>query len=229
MHPLQLPIAAAVLLLASESVAVAHVRLLSLPSRYGDQQKQGPCGITSGERTANVTSFDPGATLTLRWNEFIEHPGHFRISFDADGDDDFVDPATADELNAAPSVLIDGIGDRASGGDYEQDLTLPDLECERCTLQLIQVMTDKPPYGDGNDIYYQCADLVLRSSAGGGGADAGADDNGDPDVTDPGDRTAGCAAGGGTAAPPVLLLCLLVLTRRFRHHFHPPDGAAPER
>jgi hypothetical protein len=26
-------------------------------------------------------------------------------------------------------------------------------------------MSDKPPYGDGNDMYYQCADLVLSADA----------------------------------------------------------------
>ncbi|MCA9560948.1 MAG: hypothetical protein KC583_20510, partial [Myxococcales bacterium] len=42
-------------------------------------------------------------------------------------------------------------------------VTLPDVECDNCTLQVIQVMFDKPPQtSPGNDLYYQCADLVLR-------------------------------------------------------------------
>lgn len=42
-------------------------------------------------------------------------------------------------------------------------MQLPDVECDNCTLQAIQVMYDKPPYvTPGNDLYYQCADLVLR-------------------------------------------------------------------
>ncbi len=46
-------------------------------------------------------------------------------------------------------------------------ITLPNEPCPACTLQLIQVMQDKPPWGDGNDIYYQCADLVIEAGAGG--------------------------------------------------------------
>ena len=57
---------------------------------------------------------------------------------------DFVDPAGFDDLNSAPSVLVDGIADKA-GGDYAYDITIPNVECTNCTLQVIQVMTDKPP------------------------------------------------------------------------------------
>jgi hypothetical protein len=62
--------------------------------------------------------------------------------------------------------LLDGIPDTPGGGQSSVTVTLPDVECERCTLQVIQVMDDKPPYMvPGNDIYYQCADLVLRRAA----------------------------------------------------------------
>jgi hypothetical protein len=121
----------------------------------------------------NVTVLEPGASLTVTWDEYVDHPGHFRISFDADGDDDFVDPPClsgcntrnpAIELYSNDTVLLDGIADTI-GGQSSASVTLPDVECERCTLQVIQVMYDKPPYvSPGNDIYYQCADLVLRRS-----------------------------------------------------------------
>src|SRR5687767_5344915 len=54
-------------------------------------------------------------------------------------------------------------------------ITLPNMTCENCTLQLIQLMTDKPPYtvdATSDDIYFQCADIALR---GPGGTDAGTD------------------------------------------------------
>ena len=44
-------------------------------------------------------------------------------------------------------------------------ITLPNMTCENCTLQVIQMMTDKTPYGDGNDLYFQCADIALRTNA----------------------------------------------------------------
>ncbi len=146
--------------------ARAHITLLD-PQPRTESQKVGPCGLANDPKPDSaVAVFEPGQTITVRWTETINHPGHFRISFDPDGQDDFVDPASFDDFNSAPSVLLDNIADTASGGISEVEVTLPDVTCERCTLQVIQVMTDKPPYGDGNDLYYQCADIALRASGG---------------------------------------------------------------
>lgn len=156
--------------------AGAHLGLESPTSRYGPNVlKEGPCGVPGGQRSNNVTVLEPGASIEVVWDEYVDHPGHFRIAFDADGDDDFVDPPCLSgcnsrtpeiELYSRASVLLDGIADTPRGGEGSAMVTLPDIECERCTLQVIQVMYDKPPYViPGNDIYYQCADLVLRRSA----------------------------------------------------------------
>lgn len=156
--------------------AAAHIGLRYPPSRYGDLVlKKGPCGAAGGTRSANVTELEPGARIEVVWDEYVDHPGHFRIAFDIDGDDDFVDPACLSgcdtrapvvETYSNATVLLDGIADTPGGGQSSAAVTLPDLECDRCTLQVIQVMYDKPPYVvPGNDIYYQCADLVLRRDA----------------------------------------------------------------
>jgi Copper acquisition factor BIM1-like len=156
--------------------AAAHIGLRYPPSRYGDSiLKEGPCGLAGGARSQNVTELQSGASVEVTWDEYVNHPGHFRISFDPDGDDDFADPVCLSgcdtrtpefELYSNASVLLDGIADTPSGGLSSAVVTLPDIECDRCTLQVIQVMYDKPPYtSPGNDIYYQCADLVLRRSA----------------------------------------------------------------
>lgn len=181
--------------------ARAHLGLVSPPSRYGTTVlKYPPCGMTGGTRSTNVTVYEPGQTIEIVWDEYVDHPGHYRIAFDADGDDDFVDPATMMELDSNEAVLLDGIPDRdvtAGDSEYRVSVTLPDVECERCTLQVIQVMYDKPPYTiPGNDIYYQCADIVLRRT----GVDAGpsASDAG-PDV-DSGSRPAPDAGGGARDA-----------------------------
>lgn len=159
--------------LALVGPAVAHLDLEYPPSRYGDAVlKEGPCGRAGGGRSATVTELASGSQVRVVWNEYVDHPGHFRIAFDADGDDDFVDPvclsgcatrAPEIALYGDPSVLLDGIADTPEGGEGSAVVTLPDVECERCTLQVIQVMYDKPPFvTPGNDIYYQCADLLLR-------------------------------------------------------------------
>jgi hypothetical protein len=170
--------------------ASAHLGLTSPVSRYGPNVlKQGPCGVLGGERSDNVTVFEPGQTILVRWEEYVNHPGHYRIAFDPDGDDDFVDPASMDEFYSNDTVLLDGIEDHA-GDDpyYEVSVQLPNIECERCTLQVIQLMYDKPPYVvPGNDIYYQCADLALRCS------------DGSTECGDPGSPNGAAGNGGGAA------------------------------
>lgn len=146
--------------LAISSSASAHIELLSHPSRETNQ-KQGPCGVTGSVRGSNVTVAQSGSTLHVEWHESVDHPSHFRISFDADGDDAFADPASYDDRFTNDAVLIDGISDKA-GGVFAADVVLPDIACDHCTLQLIQVMYDKGPYAVGtNDNYYRCIDLTL--------------------------------------------------------------------
>jgi hypothetical protein len=189
--------------------ASAHLDLTAPVSRYGpDVLKTGPCGISGGERSDNISYYEPGETIEVRWVEYIDHPAHYRIAFDQDGDDDFVDPATMTELYSNDAVLLDGIEDKGPADQgYAVTVTLPDVTCDNCTLQVIQVMYDKPPYTTpGNDIYYQCADLVLRE---GGSADAG---TGIDAGTNPSDGSGCHAAKGGVAGfgllPAVLVLWL---------------------
>jgi hypothetical protein len=172
----------------SAGPAAAHIQLISPVQRHADQ-KVGPCGIGADDmRGPDVTVFAPGETIVVSWTETVEHPGHFRISFDADGHDDFVDPASYDDYYSNAAVLVDEIADKPAGL-YEVEVTLPDIECDSCTLQVVQVMTDKPPYQIGtNDLYYQCADISLV------GAPQGTSTG--PDTTTTGDTdTAGETAG----------------------------------
>ena len=199
--------------------AYAHVQLM-YPTQRTTSQKQGPCGVTNGLRGDVVTTLAPGSTITVTWDETVNHPGHFRISFDVDGDDDFVNPASYTDLYTNESVMVDDIIDTPGGGISGYTITLPDIECDNCTLQMVQVMTDKPPYGDGNDLYYQCADLVLQSGAQ-PPPDAGAPAAGSDAGIDPGPSSGGPVSGGCASSDPdlaamwVILLAALVLRRRY--------------
>ena len=82
----------------------------------------------------------------------------FRISFDAVGDDDF--PTSFDELAGDESLIEDDLfyhETAGPGGLYDYELTLPDQECENCTLQFIQVMEDRMP----PTLYFNCLDIRL--------------------------------------------------------------------
>jgi len=156
-------------LLALPATARAHIELSEPKPRYEDL-KYGPCGKgTPGDaRSKRVTSYKPGATITVRWTETIGHPGHYRIAFDPDGQR-FTDPSSFTDTAPRQYVLVDDIADKTGTQDYEQTITLPSTPTQNGTLQVIQVMTDKAPYGDGNDLYYQCADIVLDPAAPDGG------------------------------------------------------------
>jgi hypothetical protein len=148
--------------------ASAHVRLESPASRYGDEMKVRPCGLGGGQRTTRVTTVRPGQVVTMVFDEFIDHPGYFRIAFDPAGDAALGPPIWNGAAFVNPqnvSVLLDHIENPPGPTHGEVPVTLPDIECDGCTLQLIQVMTDKPPFDGLDDFYYQCADLRLSRTA----------------------------------------------------------------
>lgn len=198
--PLRRAIAAAALLCALP--AGAHVRLLSPASRYGDEMKFGPCGRLGGVRSANVSTFAPGAVITVSFDELIDHPGYYRIAFDPSGDLALApptwDPGSSTWSNpAGVQVLADRIPDAAGGLTRAAlQVTLPDVECDGCTLQLIQVMTDKPPFDGLDDFYFQCADLLLARAPGG------------PPPAPPSTSTpsGGCGTTGAAGGGPLLLV-----------------------
>jgi hypothetical protein len=152
--------------------AERHVCLVFPVPRVGadctarSPQKVGPCGVA--DRSQNVNEFQPGETITVQFNETVNHPSHYRISFNPDGDA-FPDPTSVDDKGGGPLVLFDGIPDDEAAQQQLQ-ITFPNVECASCTLQLIQVMYDKGGNGFGgrnaeggnDDVYYSCADVVLR-------------------------------------------------------------------
>jgi hypothetical protein len=208
------------------SLAAAHVTLTYPPARATEQKAQ-VCGAANSVRGTNITTLEAGATITVTWLETIDHPGHYRVGFDLDGQD-FPIPATATtDTTGLPNVIQDMIPDLqgplpAGGRPYSFELTLPNMPCDNCTLQLTQLMTDKPPYTTdpaSNDIYYQCADIrlvmpgQLPDAGTGGGGGGNNPDAGTGGGTNPDQLSGGCAAGGGALGLGVGL-ALLGLRRR---------------
>jgi MYXO-CTERM domain-containing protein len=171
------------------SLASAHVRLVSPTPRYpsptgrdtGVDIKDGPCGRLNGTRTTDmnrITVFQPGQTIAVTFNETIQHTGWFRIAFDDNGQDAFVTPLSTAMVQMGPTftlpVLADNITDNMNGGMRTVMVTLPNVQCENCTLQLIQVMdTGTMTSWAADDIYYTCADIAIRGSGGGGAGGMG--------------------------------------------------------
>lgn len=212
--------------LAVPSVAAAHITLTDPPPRT-TMEKTRHCGDTTTPRQANPKVAAPGSKYTVKWTETIDHPGHFRISFSMNNGTDFVVPPTSTGTTMGmPTVLVDLIPDvqgnfPIAGRPYTQEITLPNVECNNCTLQVIQLMTDKPPYttdAASDDIYYQCADFILTNGAP-PQPDAGVPPaGGDASTTDPGtgETSGGCNASGQGGSLAVAAGLVAVLARRRR-------------
>lgn len=198
---LLLQLAAALPLALSAGSAHAHISMTGpLTSRGGDQ-KSSPCDGAKGDGT--VYTFEPGTTITLSVSEDIPHPSYFRIAFDDDGDDGFVEPASikpidpnrrcpfdaddqcgeSDFCNVASTtgatVLWDNLNPHLSNAAkaVSWNVKLPDIECENCTIQVLQIMEDTVhgaycPQGSCanaasslEDIYHRCIDITLKRGA----------------------------------------------------------------
>jgi len=154
----------------------------------GDGQKAAPCGTAGSQRGDKVYRYRPGATIHISLVETVPHPGYFRIAFDADGDDDFPTPSGTsgergdcggdpkcgpgqEDYCSNETVLLDNLDPHAAGeGDrmHTWSVTLPNIECSNCTLQIIQMMDDlnfHPQPFPADDIYYRCIDIELSNDA----------------------------------------------------------------
>jgi uncharacterized protein (TIGR03382 family) len=114
------------------------------------------------------------------------------------------------DMTTGTMILKDMIPD----GTLSTEITFPTMECANCTLQFIQVMTNSPPYQPAltaqNDLYFNCADIVLAANAPDAGTqvndpDAGVDDPGGPKS---GSESGGCSAGGNGAGLPAAFALL---------------------
>jgi hypothetical protein len=220
------------------SLASAHIHLTYPLSRtdnaLGDPQKDEHCGTLTWDRAANasrVQTFAPGATITVLWSETINHQGWYRIAFQPNGEVFGIPPASTGPNGAGgasnyPTANQEGpdgnnnsivLKDRIPDGTTSMQITLPNMECTNCTLQLIQVMTDTATYEPATDIYFNCSDIVLS---------AGAPDAGVPTVVDGGptigpdagpggnpEVSGGCSTGAGSSGL-VLAFALVGLRRR---------------
>jgi hypothetical protein len=113
------------------------------PRSNRDDIKTGPCGVA---RTNTAVTLAAGSTVNLSIERTIFHRGYFRIAFSPADDQDF-----------DSYVLADQVPENSSQRFYTVSVTLPDMECSACTLQLIQVMLDRNPPTN----YYSCADIRL--------------------------------------------------------------------
>jgi Lytic polysaccharide mono-oxygenase, cellulose-degrading len=167
-----------------------------------DQYCSDPTQLSDPFRSVDrITTYDAGQTITVKLHEVVGHSGRWRIAFDPDG---------ADLADFNANILLDepdppGADGNVGQGDlWEFTVTLPDVPCDNCTLQVLQVMngdTVNPvPDPTGESSYHQCADLVLLGPVDTGSTSTGTDTATGP--TDTATTTVGDTAGDTGATTP---------------------------
>jgi len=167
--------------------ADAHFKLLApqswiMEADNGDPQKAGPCGGTQanpGTPTQMVTKVQGGQKLHIKVQETVYHPGHYRVALAANRSELPADPqVTTRESARGPQsvsavienppkapVLADGLFAHTarSNEPFETDIEIPNINCAKCTLQVIQFMAEHGLNREGDFSYHHCADLQITA------------------------------------------------------------------
>ncbi|MEO8049425.1 MAG: SCE4755 family polysaccharide monooxygenase-like protein [Acidobacteriota bacterium] len=169
--------------------ASAHFKLLE-PAGWlqedakGDPQKMAPCGGTSanaGTPSGAVNSVQGGEKLHLKLQETVYHPGFYRVALAVNSRDELPrDPEAKTEPSAngprsvsgavqypptAP-VLADGLFMHTSKfeKEVETDIDIPNINCSKCTLQIVEFMASHGLNKDGDYTYHHCAVLQIKAN-----------------------------------------------------------------
>jgi hypothetical protein len=177
-------------LLALSPSSFAHFRLLEpvswlQESKFGDPQWSAPCGGTfkdPGKPTGAITKVQGGDKLHLRIREMAFHPGFYRVALAVNSRSELPpDPEAASTMGPgggqrsvsgaihyppSPPVLADGLFMHVTAFDTDQqaDIDIPNINCSKCTLQVIEFMANHDRNPDGDYTYHHCADLRITAN-----------------------------------------------------------------
>jgi hypothetical protein len=170
---------------------IAHFRLLEPASwieeslELGDPQWSAPCGGTltdPGKPTGALTRIRGGDKLHLRIREMAFHPGFYRVALAVNSRGELPpDPeavsvegpngrqrsvSAAIHYPPSPPVLSDGLFMHTVPFDQEQqaDVEMPNINCSKCTLQVVEFMAAHGWNKDGGYTYHHCADLQILAN-----------------------------------------------------------------
>ena len=187
-------LALAVVALVAPTAPEAHFKLVEpapwiVETERGDPQKAGPCGGSNsdwGTPSNIVTEVAGGSTLTIKIQETIYHPGHYRVALAVNTPLELPpDPETKTrpshrgewdrpwslsamvEMPAQPPLLADGLFPHYTREptpiDFETEVRLPNINCDRCTLQVIQWMAEHAYNNPGAYSYHHCAHVKITA------------------------------------------------------------------
>jgi len=171
--------------------SLAHFKLLEpgswlMESDRGDPQKSGPCGGSNtdwGKPSYIVTKAIGGQKLHIKLQETVYHPGHYRVALAVNSPTELPpDPQTttrdsergpmslAAAIQNPPQtpVLADGLfvhNTRPAGAmpPWETDVLLPNINCKKCILQIVQFMAEHAFNNPGGYTYHHCAEMQITA------------------------------------------------------------------
>jgi hypothetical protein len=174
------------LIAAVPTLAHAHFRLIEpaswlVENELGDPQKAGPCGGTNtdyGTPTNIINQAVGGSVLHVKVQETVFHPGHYRVALAVNSPTELpLDPkATTVATDNGPRsvsaeiqnpvqvpVLADGLFVHIARvtTPFETDVTLPNISCQRCTLQVVEFMEQHAVNNPGVFTYHHCAVIQI--------------------------------------------------------------------
>lgn len=161
-----------------------------MQNNLGDPQKIAPCGGVSanpargtpanpGTPTGSVTRLTGGSMLHIKTQETVFHPGHYRVALARTLSELPPDPVvTTRETErgpwsvsaviqnpTVPPVLADGLFAHTErpAAPWETDITIPNINCPDCVLQVIQFMAEHARNQDGDFSYHHCAAIAITA------------------------------------------------------------------
>jgi hypothetical protein len=168
------------LALAALGVAHAHFALLQPPSALMiEDGGKGAPPCAEGPASNIVTQVQGGHPIAIDLNEFVFHPGHYRFALSVNSraelppDPDVVQDGNGLSVSTSIQnpvripVLADGVfqHDVMPTADWRITLTLPNLNCDKCTLQIIEFMAEHGSNVGGGFFYHHCSDLRIVADA----------------------------------------------------------------
>ena len=154
-----------------------------------------PTGENGELLTGAITEVTGGSDLHLKIQETIYHSGHYRVALSVNSRNELpADPFAFEKytdrglysvwgtIQSPPQipVIADGLfihypdpekGERASFrpetpmAPWEADIPIPNINCDKCTLQVIQFMADHRYNQPGGYSYHHCADLKITADS----------------------------------------------------------------
>lgn len=161
------------------------------PQKFGPCGGE-PSGDNEKFLTHATTKATGGGKLHLKVQEMVYHSGHYRVALAVNSQADLpADPAAVEKwttkgpfsvwapIQSPPQVpvIVDGLfphypkpGEPASKRVdpnmpmfWETDIELPNINCPKCTLQVIQFMADHPYNMPGGYSYHHCAAIQITA------------------------------------------------------------------